>query len=508
MKRITALLSVLCLAKIVMSQITVDNFESGNNVGWSSVTNQGYTDVRANEYKSGINLSEYVMFTQRAATDDNWAGAILNNYVRTGYKYLHAYMYRNNNGTPNLKVSDTNAQDLLPINTIVANQWQDVVFDISAYETVGTEFLFFMVDRGALTGLAWMLIDEIQFSNDPTPRTDVVGDGGTSTEGEYQLVWNEDFTDSSLDMDAWNIETNGNGGGNNELQYYCDRGVSLGQEPTTGKHCLILTATKESYGGKDCTSGRVNSKGKTTYTFGKIETRIKFPNTANGLWPAFWQMGNNFDQVGWPKCGETDLIEMGHSDGFGGNQDRYFNGAMHIGPDWKNVWSDAKASTWSYSLQDTFHIITMIWTPTSIDMYMDKDSHPENGAYFHADLEPNPSNADFDRQIVFGKPNFIIANLAVGGNFPGIYNINGITALANGSRSMYIDWIRIYQRGDANQSFSCPSASDPIEPENPQGTHQAIINDEQQITNKILHNGQLLIHRGEHIYTITGQIVK
>ena len=73
---------------------------------------------------------------------------------------------------------------------------------------------------------------------------------------------------------------------------------------------------------------------------------------------------------------------------------------------------------------------------------------------------------------------------------------------------MYIDWIRIYQRGDANQSFSAVSVSDPIEPENPQGTHQAIINDEQQITNKILHNGQLLIRRGEHIYTITGQIVK
>lgn len=504
MKRITALLSVLCLARIVMSQITVDNFESGNNVGWTAVTNQGYTDVRINEYKLGINLSEYVMFTQRAATDDNWAGAILNNYVRTGYKYLHAYMYRNNNGTPNLKVSDTNAQDLLPINTIVANQWQDVVFDISAYETVGTEFLFFMVDRGALTGLAWMLIDEIQFSNDPTPRTDVVGDGGTSTEGEYQLVWNEDFTDSSLDLDVWNIETNGNGGGNNELQYYCDRGVSLGAEPTTGKQCLILTATKENYNGRGCTSGRVNTNGKLSYTYGKIEARIKMPNTANGLWPAFWQLGANYDAVGWPQCGETDIIEMGHSDGFGGNQDRYFNGAMHVGSTWNAVWSEANAVAWSYSIQDTFHILTMIWTPGSIDMYMDKDAHPENGAYFHADLESN-SDPYYDRKEVFGKPNFIIANLAVGGNFPGIFDINNISALASGPRSMYIDWIRIYQRGDANESFSCGGTSDPIEPEGTQGIGTTI--DEKQIPisgEKILRNGQLLIRRGEHIYTLTG----
>ena len=113
----------------------------------------------------------------------------------------------------------------------------------------------------------------------------------------YSLVWNMDFTGSSLPA-CWNIETNGDGGGNNELQYYCDRGVSMGVEPTTGKHCLILTATKESYGNRDCTSGRVNTKGKLYYTYGKIEARIKFPQTANGLWPAFWQMGNNYDQVG------------------------------------------------------------------------------------------------------------------------------------------------------------------------------------------------------------------
>ena len=66
----------------------------------------------------------------------------------------------------------------------------------------------------------------------------------------YQLVWNEDFTDGALDTQVWNIEVNGDGGGNNELQYYCDRGVKLGVEPTTGKHCLILTATKEAFGGK------------------------------------------------------------------------------------------------------------------------------------------------------------------------------------------------------------------------------------------------------------------
>ena len=323
---------------------------------------------------------------------------------------------------------------------------------------------------------------------------------------EYSLVWNEDFTEASLDRAVWNVEVTNNGGGNNELQYYCEKGVSVGIEPTTGKHCLILTATKEHYIDRECTSGRVNSKNKMYYTFGRIDARIKFPRTANGLWPAFWQMGNNFDEVNWPRCGETDIIELGHQNAFSkGTQDRYFNGAMHVGSRWDAVWSEANNVTWPYSVEDTFHIVTMIWTPSTIDMYMDKDAHPENGAYLHADLEPN-DNPDYNRQLVFGKPNFVIANLAVGGNFPGIFNIDGISALNNGAQSVYIDWIRIYQRGDAGQSFVCPSPSDPIEPENPQG----IITAKGERTNgeKVLHNGQMLIRRGEHIYTITGQIVQ
>lgn len=146
---------------------------------------------------------------------------------------------------------------------------------------------------------------------------------------EYTLVWNEDFTDNTLDRAVWNIEVNGDGGGNNELQYYCEKGVTLGTEPETGKKCLILTATKEDYKGKKCTSGRVNTKNNLYYTFGKIEARIKFPKTADGLWPAFWQMGNNFDQVGWPRCGETDIIELGNANGIkNGTQERFFNGAI------------------------------------------------------------------------------------------------------------------------------------------------------------------------------------
>lgn len=318
----------------------------------------------------------------------------------------------------------------------------------------------------------------------------------------YTLVWNADFTQSSLNSAAWNIEVNGDGGGNNELQYYCEKGVSMGVEPTTGKHCLILTATKEDYMGKGCTSGRVNTKHKVNFTYGKVEARIWFPNTANGLWPAFWMLGENIDEVGWPQCGETDIIELGHQDGFkNGVQDRYFNGAMHVGEAWNSVWQDVNSVTYDYSVEDGFHTFTCEWTPNSVKMYVDKDTHPGVQPYFQTQLEGN-DNPYYNRQLVWSKPSFVIFNLAVGGAFPGIYNVNQITALANGSRKMYVDWLRIYQKGEAGESFYSNVASDPIESGVQDGLIPAISSE--SASKKVLRNGQIVIERNGETFTILG----
>ena len=111
---------------------------------------------------------------------------------------------------------------------------------------------------------------------------------GTGEADGYRLVWQDLFDDSELRPDRWNIEVNGSGGGNNELQFYTDRksNVRLGDDGK-GNHCLILTAVREVYSGKQFTSGRINSKNKVAFTHGKVEAAIKLPKTANGLWPAF-----------------------------------------------------------------------------------------------------------------------------------------------------------------------------------------------------------------------------
>ena len=87
----------------------------------------------------------------------------------------------------------------------------------------------------------------------------------------------------------------------------------MGIEPTTGRKCLILTARKENYRGKSASSGRINTSRSFAFTHGRIDALIRLPQTANGLWPAFWLLGADFAQVGWPACGEIDILEMGHA---------------------------------------------------------------------------------------------------------------------------------------------------------------------------------------------------
>lgn len=276
--------------------------------------------------------------------------------------------------------------------------------------------------------------------------------GSGETDG-YSLVWEDLFDAEVLDETAWNIEVNGDGGGNQELQYYRRENVSLGRDEASGRNCLILTARRESYNGKSFTSGRINSMHKKYFTYGKIEAFIKLPSTANGLWPAFWLMGNDYSQVGWPRCGEIDILEMGNATGIRNNtQDRYFNGACHWGF-YKDVGNNnwaypnyAKASTWSYSLQDgEYHLYTIIWDEQRVRMFVDMDKYPETEPYYEMGI--TGTDDDWGVGHYFHHDFFILFNLAVGGHFTGILNPSGITALPEGGEaSMYVDFVKVYQK--------------------------------------------------------------
>lgn len=263
---------------------------------------------------------------------------------------------------------------------------------------------------------------------------------------EYTLVWSDEFNDAELDLTKWLIEDNGNGGGNSELQYYDSRGVSMGKEPTTGRDCLILTARKEQYRGKTASSGRINTSESYTFTHGRIDALIYLPKTADGLWPAFWLLGADYKEVGWPRCGEIDILEMGNSTGIRrGMQERYFNGACHWGYYEGGGYPNyAKASDAPYSLQDGFHLFTLVWDDEKVATYLDLHLYPDNEPYFVMNIDDTSS--DKSPGHYFHHDFFIIFNLAVGGNFTGIWDVEKVTALSSGQASMYVDYVRVYQK--------------------------------------------------------------
>lgn len=290
------------------------------------------------------------------------------------------------------------------------------------------------------------ITDDNPIVSTPDKPTTPGEEGSGETDG-YKLVWADYFNGESLSADDWNIEVNGNGGGNNELQYYLAENVSVGKEPTTGAGCLILTAKTEYYLGKNFTSGRLNTKNRHFFTHGKIESSIMMPSTANGLWPAFWLLGNDIDTNNWPKCGEIDIVEMGNSAGIkNGTQATFFNGACHWGFYKNGAYPNyARSLNAPYSLQDgQFHLFTLIWDEQAITMYLDLDKNPSAEPYYKMNIVDN--DGDWAVAKYFHHDFFIVYDLAIGGNFPGIHNADGITALANGPASMYIDFVKVYQK--------------------------------------------------------------
>ena len=243
--------------------------------------------------------------------------------------------------------------------------------------------------------------------------------------GEYQLVWSDEFDGDQLDESVWSYNTGGNGWGNNEKQYYTDRPENIRVQ----NGMLEIEARKEQYQNNEYTSARIMSKGKKTFTYGKFESRIKFPG-GKGTWPAFWMMGNSGN---WPNCGEIDIIE--HI----GSQDTRASFALHTvmkngtrGNNWSSLkWFD-------YPLSGDFHIYGVEWAQEEKDG-KDVIRFTIDGVQYAEVWEDQIDNNDY---WPFNKPFFIIFNLAIGGNMGGSVD----DAIFDTQRIMYVDWVRVYQR--------------------------------------------------------------
>ncbi len=232
------------------------------------------------------------------------------------------------------------------------------------------------------------------------------------------LIWSDEFDQASLNMTDWSFQTGGGGYGNNELQHYTDRSQNLRLED--GK--LIITALEEEYGGDDYTSAKIWTNGKRSFTYGRMEARIKQPKT-QGIWPAFWMMPQSSVYGGWPRSGEIDIMEFK-----GGNVFTTY-GTVHYGTDagTGHKYSGGEYSS-SIDLSEDFHTYAVEWKPDTITWYID-DIH----FYTITKTAISPSAWPFDQNF------YLILNLAVGGNFGG--NPNGSTLFP---QSLEVDYVRVY----------------------------------------------------------------
>ncbi len=238
--------------------------------------------------------------------------------------------------------------------------------------------------------------------------------GGEEAEFETQftnLVWSDEFDGDSLNTDFWNYETgNGTDGwGNNELQYYTQDNV------TVQDGSLIITAKKESESGFDYTSGRITTKDNYEFTYGRVEASIKLPEGA-GTWPAFWMLGANFDEVGWPQTGEIDILE------WVGKEPGRIQSALHFPGN-----SGGNAVVGPSTIENPsseFHTYTAEWTEDTITFLLDGEVY----FTFDNDLD-KPFNKDF----------FLILNVAMGGN------LGGDVDPAFSESAMEIDYVKVYQ---------------------------------------------------------------
>ena len=253
------------------------------------------------------------------------------------------------------------------------------------------------------------------------------------------ILWSDEFNTgkTSIDESAWSYELGmGEGGfGNLELQTYTSNPANVRVENGN----LVITALEETTdnGERTFTSGRINTQDKVEVLYGNVEARIKIPNLANGLWPAFWTLGGNFRQVGWPFCGEIDILEMGSNAAI---DDGVVNRRVVSGAFWENEGARAEFGGSFDNPTDLndgeFHIFRMEWTPTRIATFVD-----DNEIWFiDIGLDVCTDCTEFH------QPHYLLLNLAVGGIFTGILDAEGITA--SFPAEYVVDYVRVCDNGD------------------------------------------------------------
>ena len=281
----------------------------------------------------------------------------------------------------------------------------------------------------------------------------------------WTLVWSDEFEGSSVDRSKWDFDRDCWGGGNSERQCYTDRPANA----AVGGGLLTITARKERFTGpaqpapmrpasgeaanvtKDYTSARMVTRGKASWTYGRIEVRAKLP-AGQGTWPAIWMLPEDKTYGPWAASGEIDILEAVNLGvacaGCPGGRENTILGTLHFGGNWpKNALNSTETN--AIGILDGFHTFGLVWAPGRIDWTYDGRVYAtkRRGEWWSA-ASANP-DAPFDR------PFHLILNLAVGGGLSEERGLKGVDETI-WPRAMEVDWVRVWQcRPEGASARSC-----------------------------------------------------
>jgi beta-glucanase (GH16 family) len=262
----------------------------------------------------------------------------------------------------------------------------------------------------------------------PAAGTGAAGTPAQDTTANWVLTWSDEFDGpdgSAPDPKKWTPETGGSGWGNNELEYYTARRTNSRVE----KGNLVIDAVQQKFTGPDgitreYTSARLKTQKFFAQRYGKFEARIRIPK-GQGMWPAFWMLGDDFPAAGWPACGEIDIMENI------GREPATVHGTIH-GPGYSGDSSlGAPYVVPSGNVADDFHLFAVEWEPREIRFYVDGRLYETR----------TPADLPTGARWAFDHPFFLILNVAVGGKWPGSPD-----ASTKFPQQMLVDYVRVYQK--------------------------------------------------------------
>jgi beta-glucanase (GH16 family) len=245
----------------------------------------------------------------------------------------------------------------------------------------------------------------------------------------WKLVWSDEFNGKTLDPKNWKHETGSHGWGNNELETYTNNP----ENASLHNGNLVIKALKTADG---YTSARIKTQGLRSWKYGKVAARMRLPY-GQGIWPAFWMMGDNISEVGWPKGGEIDIMEM---IGGGKGRDDTTHGTLHWEANGKHASHGGSKQLPDHKMfHQDYHVFEIEWDADDIAWKLDG----------HEYFKTSVNTTAWPTMTAFHQPFFIILNLAVGGNWPG--NPNETTVFP---QTMEVDWVRVYQRQTGSKFIS------------------------------------------------------